>query len=59
MVFESLKPSLNSFPLSALFPRYRSVIMQIKAVGGRAYVVTCLAEATRILQKEIAGDPEN
>ncbi len=34
-------------------------IMQIRAAGGKAYVVTYPAEVTRILQKEIGGDPES
>ena len=32
-------------------------IMQIRAAGGKAYVVTYPAEVTRILQKEIGGTP--
>ncbi len=34
-------------------------IMQIRAAGGKAYVVTYPAEVTRILQKEIGGDSES
>ena len=32
-------------------------ILQIRAAGGKAYVVTYTAEVTRILQKEIGGTP--